>query len=82
MDQFQIMAIDDENPRQFTVQSLGNHWYDIFTDTGERMGSIKIDGEDHEHCETAPCQLDMPILSSIRKNIFLYRILHQDWNLG
>ncbi|MES2454776.1 MAG: hypothetical protein V4594_04515 [Bacteroidota bacterium] len=74
MDEFEIQATDEYKERVFRLKAQGNQWYEIFDEKGAPAGEIKIDHENHEHCETKGCTLDLPILNSIRRNIFLHKL--------
>lgn len=78
MEEFNIIAEDHFRERKFKLKALGNQWYEIFDEEGEILGEIKIDHENHEHCETRGCTLDLPILNSIRKNIFLHKVFEEE----
>ncbi|WP_276090487.1 hypothetical protein [Pedobacter sp. JY14-1] len=78
MEEFEINANDQDNVRKFRLKSAGNQWYEIYDQTGSLAGEIKIDQENHEHCETKGCTLDLPILDSIRKSIFLHKVFSED----
>lgn len=78
MEEFNITATDDIKEHTYRLKALGNQWYEIFDETGKLAGEIKIDHENHEHCETKGCTLDLPILNSIRKNIFLHKVFQED----
>jgi len=75
MEEFEIQANDAHKERVFRLKAQGNQWYQIFDEAGNAAGEIKIDQENHEHCETKGCVLDLPVLNSIRKNIFLHKVL-------
>jgi hypothetical protein len=78
MEEFEISASDEIKERNFRLKSLGNQWYEIYNEQAEMVGEIKIDQENHQHCESKGCTLDMPILNSIRKNIFLHKVFAED----
>jgi hypothetical protein len=78
MEEFEISASDEIKERNFKLKSLGNQWYEIYDEEGKMVGEIKIDQENHEHCESKGCTLDMPILNSIRKNLFLHKVFSED----
>ena len=78
MEEFEVSSNDGDGERLFRLKSLGNQWYEIFNEEEQMIGEIKIDQENHDHCETKGCTLDMPILSNIRKSIFLHRVLSDD----
>ena len=78
MEEFEIQAADDYKERKFRLKSVGQQWYEIYDEQSELLGQIKIDEQNHEHCQTKVCVLDLPILNSIRKNIFLHKIFEDD----
>jgi len=78
MQEFEISASDDIKEHTFRLKALGNQWYEIFNEENEMVGEIRIDQENHQHCETKGCTLDLPILNSIRKNIFLHKVFAED----
>ena len=51
MEEFEISASDEIKERNFRLKSLGNQWYEIYDEEGKMVGEIKIDHENHEHCE-------------------------------
>ena len=78
MEEFEIQASDQYRERKFKLKAVGNQWYEIYDERSELVGNIKIDHKNHEHCETKGCILDLPILNSIRKNIFLHKVFSED----
>lgn len=36
---------------------------------------IHIDGDSHDHCKTIDCEIDLPLLNSIREGILRHRDL-------
>ena len=78
MEEFDIQASDEYKERIFRLKAVGNQWYEIYDERMELLGEIKIDQHNHEHCETKGCTLDLPILKSIRKNIFLHTIFEEE----
>jgi len=81
MEQFTIKACDDVKAHTFTVKALGNQWYEIYNLEEELVGKVKIDEENHEHCASENCEVDLPILNSIRKSIFLHKVYGEDPSL-
>jgi len=81
MEQFIIEASDEVKLHTFTVKALGNQWYEIYNLQEELIGKVKIDEKNHEHCESENCEVDLPILNSIRKNIFLHKVYGEDPSL-
>ncbi|WP_276089907.1 hypothetical protein [Pedobacter sp. JY14-1] len=78
MEEFEISVSDDIKERNLRLKALGNQWYEIYDESGKLAGEIKIDEKNHDHCETRGCTLDLPILSSIRKNIFLHKMFAEN----
>lgn len=74
MEEFEIQIEDNVSDREFKVKALGNQWYEIYNKMHEMVGSIKIDHENHDHCESTGCILDLPVLDAIRKEIFLHKV--------
>jgi hypothetical protein len=77
MEQFRIESAADGQTRFFDIKPLGNARYEIFVE-GETIGAIQLDEKNHAHCESQGCELDMPILNSIRESIQYY----EQWNHG
>ena len=75
MKQFRIEIPDQHTLQIFNITELGDNQYEIHK-AGERIGMIRIDGESHEHCEAVDCEIDLPLLNSIRESI----LLHQELN--
>ena len=75
MEQFRIEIADNEGLGHFyNIKALDNDQYQIYNDEQERIGTIEIDDEDHEHCrQSLDCRIDLPLLNSIRDEI-----LHHD----
>lgn len=78
MEEFEIQASDEYKERKFKLKAVGNQWYEIYDEQSKLAGEIKIDEQNHEHCESKGCTLDLPILNSIRKNIFLHAIFEEE----
>jgi hypothetical protein len=77
MEQFRIEVVADGQGRFFDIKPLGNARYKIFVE-GETIGTIQLDEKDHAHCESQGCELDLPMLNSIRESIQYY----EQWNHG
>lgn len=75
MEKFRIEIADGTQGQFFEITNLGNTRYQIFKD-GESLGTIQLDEQDHAHCESQGCELDLPILNSIRTAIQNY----EEWN--
>ena len=75
MEQFRIEVADNEGLGHFyNIKALDNDQYQIYNDELERIGTIEIDEEDHEHCrQSLDCRIDLPLLNLIRDEI-----LHHD----
>lgn len=78
MEEFEITAGDAFKRHIYRLKALGNQWYEIYDEAGKLVGEIKIDHENHDHCETKGCTLDLPILNSIRKTIFLHKVFETE----
>lgn len=74
MKQFRIEVPDNDTLQIFNITDMGDNQYEIHK-AGDRIGMIRIDGEDHEHCKTVDCEIDLPLLNSIREGILLHRDL-------
>jgi hypothetical protein len=77
MEQFRIEVAAGGKGRFFDIKPLGNARYEIFVE-GNTIGTIQLDEKDHAHCESQGCELDMPMLNSIRESIQYY----EQWNHG
>lgn len=77
MEQFRIEVANGNQGRFFDILPLGNARYEIF-DEGETIGNIQLDEKDHTRCESQGCELDMPMLNSIRESIQYY----EQWTHG
>ncbi|MHA4895836.1 hypothetical protein ACXZ1K_13870 [Pedobacter sp. PWIIR3] len=75
MEQFRLEVAMDGQGYFFDIHALGNNKYDIYKEE-EKVGTIYLDGQDHEHCESVDCQIDLPLMNSIREGI----LLHEDVN--
>lgn len=74
MKQFRIEIPDNDKLQVFSITEMGDNQYEIHK-AGERIGMIHIDGENHEHCKTLDCEIDLPLLNSIREGILIHRDL-------
>ena len=74
MKQFRIEIPENDTLQIFSITDLGENQYEIHK-AGERIGMIEIDGESHEHCKGLDCEIDLPLLNSIREAILLHRDL-------
>lgn len=68
MDQFRIEVATEGLSHFYNIKPLGNHVYEIYTDD-DKIGSIELDEDDHHHCITSDCELDLPLLNAIREGI-------------
>ncbi|MDQ8051935.1 MAG: hypothetical protein REI78_02865 [Pedobacter sp.] len=66
--QFRIEAADGDRGRFFSVRPLGNERYELLDDDGS-IGTIQLDERDHSRCESQGCELDLPLLHSVRDQI-------------
>jgi len=74
MKQFRIEVPENDKLQIFSINQLTDNQYEIHK-AAERIGLIEIDGENHEHCKTLDCKIDLPLLNSIREGILLHRDL-------
>ena len=73
MEQFRLEVAKDGQGYFFEIFSLGNHTYDIYQNE-VKVGSLKLDDKNHQHCENSECEIDLPLMNSIREGI----LLHED----
>lgn len=73
MEQFRLEVAKDGQGYFFNIHSLGNNVYDIYNED-VKVGSLKLDEKDHQHCEASECEIDLPLMNSIREGI----LLHED----
>ncbi|WP_129715239.1 hypothetical protein [Pedobacter sp. SYP-B3415] len=66
--QFRVEVADGDQGKVFVIENLGGGRYQIATDN-EVLGTIRLDESDHEHCEQEGCEIDLPLLASIREGI-------------
>jgi hypothetical protein len=71
MEQFRIEVANNGKGQYYNIKSLGNSRYQIYVDE-ETIGTIQLDEKDHARCESQGCELDMPLLNSIRDAIHAY----------
>lgn len=76
MEQFKIEVVDNRQGKFYDIKPLGNARYQIYVE-GETIGTIQLDEKDHARCESQGCELDMPLLNSIRDQIQAY----ENWKL-
>ena len=76
MEQFKIELADNGQGKFYDNKPLGNARYQIYIE-GETIGTIQLDEKDHARCESQGCELDMPLLNSIRDQIQA----HENWKL-
>ena len=71
---FRIEAADGNQGFFFTVNPLGGSRYELLNDDGS-IGTIQLDETNHAHCESVGCELDLPLLHSVREQIQF----HEQW---
>ncbi|MEQ7802177.1 hypothetical protein ABDJ41_20445 [Pedobacter sp. ASV1-7] len=76
MEEFKIEVADNGQGKFYDIKPLGNARYQIYIE-GETIGTIQLDEKDHARCESQGCELDMPLLNSIRDQIQA----HENWKL-
>ena len=72
---FRVEVSENGQGRFFYITPQDNFTYSIADDNGP-IGSIELDGEDHDHCSNHGCELDMPLLHAIRQSIQF----HEKWS--
>jgi hypothetical protein len=75
MKQFRIEVASEGLAHTFDITDTGGGQFEIYRED-DKIGTIKIDDREHEHCQTLDCEIDLPLLNSIREGI----ILHQQLN--
>ncbi|PST83842.1 hypothetical protein C7T94_12620 [Pedobacter yulinensis] len=68
MQQFRVEVADGGEGKVFTIENLGEGRYQISLQD-EVLGNIRLDGNAHDHCEQEGCEIDLPLLNSIREAI-------------
>jgi len=76
MEQFKIEVANDGLGYIYDIKSLGNRIYEIY-DQEMKVGAIKIDDEDHDHCSSVDCEIDLPLMNSIREGIVLHEHMRE-----
>lgn len=76
MEQFKIEVANDGQAYYFDIKPLGDHQYEIYSEL-EKVGTIEIDENDHEHCRAIDCELDLPLMNVIREAILAYEDAQQ-----
>lgn len=76
MKQFSIEVTYEGTARHYDIKSQGDRLYDI-SQENERIGTIELDGEDHESCTTVDCEIDLPLLNKIRDAISYHNTLNK-----
>jgi hypothetical protein len=71
MKQFRIEVATDGKAHTFNITDIGDKQYQIFRET-EQIGTIRIDGKEHEHCEAVDCEIDLPLMNAVREGILLH----------
>jgi hypothetical protein len=74
MKEFRIEVASEGRAHTFNITDLGEDQYEIYREN-EKIGTIQMDGKEHEHCEALDCEIDMPLLNSIREGIILHKQL-------
>jgi hypothetical protein len=66
--QFRIEVANGDQGLFFSIRPLGHLRYEILDDNGS-IGTIQLDEDNHAHCESQGCELDLPLLHAIREQI-------------
>ncbi len=72
MKQFRVEVPQNDTLQIFSITEISDNQYEIHK-AGERIGLIEFDGERHDHCKTVDCEIDLPLLNSIREGIHRHR---------
>lgn len=68
LQQFRIEVAVGGQGKFYSIRPLGNHRYEILDEDGS-IGTVLLDEKDHARCESQGCELDLPLLHSIRDQI-------------
>ncbi len=74
---FRIEVAEGHQGKFFNIRPLGNSRYEILNDEGS-IGTIQLDEANHEHCESLGCELDLPLLHTIREQIQFHEQLKEN----
>jgi hypothetical protein len=74
MKEFRIEVASEGHAWTFNITDLGENQYEIYREN-DKLGTIQLDGKEHEHCQTLDCEIDMPLLNAIREGIVLHKQL-------
>lgn len=72
MNQFRIEVAADGQAHTYNIKPIGEQVFEIYTDE-DKIGSIELDDDNHEHCISTDCELDMPLINAIREGIHAHR---------
>lgn len=72
MNQFRIEVAVDGQAHTYNIKPIGEQVFEIYTDE-DKIGSIELDDDNHEHCITTDCELDMPLINAIREGIHAHK---------
>ena len=68
MNPFRIEVASNGQGHTYNINPLGNHVFEIYQDE-DKIGIIELDNQNHDHCVTSDCELDLPLLNAIREAI-------------
>jgi len=71
MKQFRIEVAANGLGHFYNIRPIGTAKYQIYQEE-ELIGTILLDEKDHSHCESEGCEMDLPLLNSIRDAIHSY----------
>jgi hypothetical protein len=77
MEQFKIEIALAGEGRFYDIKALGGNRYEIY-DQEQKVGTIEIDEDDHEHCRAVDCEIDLPLMHAIRQGILLHEELNSN----
>lgn len=72
MEQFRIEVANNGSGHVYNIKPLGSARYQIYREE-ELIGTIQLDEKDHRHCKSEGCEMDMPLIGSIRDAIHSYK---------
>ena len=72
MEPFRIEVADNGKGHFYNIKALGSAKYQIYQQE-EFIVTIQLDESDHSHCQSEGCEIDMPLMNSIREAIHTYK---------
>lgn len=77
MVQFRIEVADHQGAEHFfNIRTVDNEHFQIFNEQQERLATIEIDQDDHNHYrQSLDCKITIPLLDFIKESIVLHEQL-------